>query len=309
MKSAIIIPCYKVKKHIKSVLKKFINKADFLIFIDDDCPENSLLEIKNKDKKIIKLKNSKNIGVGGSTLKGFKYAFLNLKVDFAVKVDGDDQMDPNDFQKFKKNFKEKEKALYLKGTRLINRNAYSNFPRKRLLGNIFLSILCKLTLGSKDISDPTCGYIGMNQNLFKKVLKSIDNVGKRYSFETSLILNLFSEKNCEIKQVPVNAIYKDEISNLKEFSTGFSLLVLMWKTFKKRVVTEYFIEDFSVGSIFLALSILLAIFTFTLFISFIIYGIFTGKYVSIYYMTIVFFFGITLVNSILFFIFYDNTRK
>ena len=41
MKTAIIIPCYNVKKHILNVLKSISNDLYKIYVIDDGCPEKT----------------------------------------------------------------------------------------------------------------------------------------------------------------------------------------------------------------------------------------------------------------------------
>ena len=67
----IIIPVFKVRKKINSVVKKLLNLKPYLIIlVDDFCPDKSLKTIKNENKKIIKIHHKKNQGVGGAFLSG-----------------------------------------------------------------------------------------------------------------------------------------------------------------------------------------------------------------------------------------------
>ena len=83
MKSVcIVIPAYKSKGKLFKVIEKIkiisIELQNYYkiktIVINDNCPLDSWKEVKNiPDTKIIH--NKKNIGVGGSTLKGLKLLF------------------------------------------------------------------------------------------------------------------------------------------------------------------------------------------------------------------------------------------
>ena len=55
-KIAVIIPCFKVKGKILKVVKMCVNCFDFIVCIDDKCPENSGLYIKDNFKKNKRLK-------------------------------------------------------------------------------------------------------------------------------------------------------------------------------------------------------------------------------------------------------------
>ena len=101
MKSVcIVIPAYKSKGKLFKVIEKIkiisIELQNYYkiktIVINDNCPLDSWKEVKNiPDTKIIH--NKKNIGVGGSTLKGFKIA-IQEGFDAIVRLDSDGQHSP-----------------------------------------------------------------------------------------------------------------------------------------------------------------------------------------------------------------------
>ena len=107
-KICVIIPCYKVKNEILSVLRKIdFNLINKVILVDDCCPEKTgifVKKLKIKNVKVIILK--KNLGVGGATLKGFSQG-IKEKFDIFFKIDGDGQHDPKYISKFLKKLKKK----------------------------------------------------------------------------------------------------------------------------------------------------------------------------------------------------------
>ena len=76
-KLCIVIPCYKVSEHIITVLRNIPSEnINFIYVVDDDCPEFSgkIVEnyvLANNIKKIVVLKNKKNLGVDGATKRGY----------------------------------------------------------------------------------------------------------------------------------------------------------------------------------------------------------------------------------------------
>ena len=73
----IVIPCYKVRDKIISVLKKIDFKTiDKVIIVDDFCPEYSGKFVKKnfQSSKISFIFLKKNEGVGGATIAGFQLA-------------------------------------------------------------------------------------------------------------------------------------------------------------------------------------------------------------------------------------------
>ena len=59
-KSCVVIPCYKVRKKILSVLKnKNLNTIDKIVIVDDYCPENTGIFLKKLKSLIFDSEKSK----------------------------------------------------------------------------------------------------------------------------------------------------------------------------------------------------------------------------------------------------------
>lgn len=78
VKCAVVIPCYKVSNNILAVIDSIGSEVEKIYIVDDACPENSgdLVKSKSLDNRISIIYNSKNLGVGASTKKGFHEAFI-----------------------------------------------------------------------------------------------------------------------------------------------------------------------------------------------------------------------------------------
>jgi len=85
-----------VKKQILSVIKEIDSSIDFIILVDDKCPENTgkFVEKQIQDNRLHVLYHNKNKGVGAAMKTGFKKA-IDLNAEIIVKLDGDGQMDAN----------------------------------------------------------------------------------------------------------------------------------------------------------------------------------------------------------------------
>ena len=73
-KIGLVIPCYKVSKSIKGVIKNIPKFVDNVYLVDDKCPENSIKNFKTKSKKIKKIYRNKNGGVGAAVKDGYKFS-------------------------------------------------------------------------------------------------------------------------------------------------------------------------------------------------------------------------------------------
>jgi dolichol-phosphate mannosyltransferase len=92
---AVILPCYRVKAHVLSVIGGIGPEVDAIYAVDDGCPQGSGKEIEEncEDPRVRVLDHDKNQGVGSATLPGYLRA-LEVGATILMKVDGDGQMDP-----------------------------------------------------------------------------------------------------------------------------------------------------------------------------------------------------------------------
>ena len=212
-KVCVIIPCYKVKKKIISVLKKIDFKiVDKVVIVDDCCPENSGKFVKKnfKSKKISYIFLKKNSGVGGATIAGFKLA-KKIKYDIVIKLDGDGQHNPNILKKIIKVLSS-EKYDFCKGYRSLNIFIKDKMPLLRKIGNISLTLISKVITGYFNLKDVTNGIVALKISKLNSI--NLDLIKKNFFFEQDLIFHL-SLKNFRLFQLKTETIYEDEKSNLK----------------------------------------------------------------------------------------------
>ena len=175
---AVVIPCYKTRKHILGVISKIGAEVFRIYVVDDCCPDNSgefVLE-NCKDDRVYVIRNSKNLGVGGAVMVGYKAAIKD-DADIIVKVDGDGQMDPSLIPDFVAPIQSGE-ADYTKGNRFFDLEVIRAMPKVRLFGNAVLSFMTKLSSGYWDLFDPTNGYIAIHVDVarhlpFEKISRRI----------------------------------------------------------------------------------------------------------------------------------------
>lgn len=136
-------------------------------------------------------------------------------------------------------------------------------PLIRRIGNLGLSFLIKAATGYWHNFDPTNGFLALKADVVKKL--NFNNLANRYYFETSLLSQLYFEK-AAIKDIAMPAIYGEEKSSMKIWQMPFVFGARLTNTFIKRIVKEYFLYDFNIGSVYL-------LFGFPLFMFGIIFGI------------------------------------
>jgi len=263
----VVIPCFKVDKHIETVIASVPKYVDYIIAVDDACPNNSggIVKALNNEKVLIEY-HKKNQGVGGAVITGFKKALI-LQSDIVVKLDGDGQMDQNRIIDLITPLTQ-DKADYAKGNRFHDFKALKQMPNTRLFGNSVLSFATKATSGYWDIMDPTNGFFAIHKNALSEL--NLDKIEKRYFFETDMLINL-NIINKVVTDVSIPAIYNDEESNLSIRRVLVSFPQRILKGIFKRLFYKYYIYNFNMASIYLLISIPLLLFG-------IIFGIFKWSY-------------------------------
>jgi dolichol-phosphate mannosyltransferase len=255
-KIAVVIPCYRVTKHILDVLSRMGNNVDRIYVVDDCCPDNSgqLVEEKCSDVRVSVIYHPENKGVGGATITGYRAA-LQDDMDIVVKVDGDGQMDPKYISILVKPII-KGQADYTKGNRFFSYEHVGDMPLMRLLGNGVLSFFSKVSSGYWNIVDPNNGYTAIHKTALR--LLPLDKISNDYFFESDMLFRLNSMR-AVVVDIPMKSIYEDEESNLRSHRVIFPFLAGHCKNFFKRIAYNYFIRDISFatlelifGTIFLA---------------------------------------------------------
>jgi len=242
---AAIIPCFKVRKHIKKVIEDVSRQVKHIYIVDDCCPEKTgqfveSLQLANTTV----IFNQENLGVGGATKAGLHIA-ANNGYKYLIKVDGDGQMDPTLIPIFLEPL-QLNQADYTKGNRFYRFEYLKDMPKVRLIGNAGLSFISKVTSGYWDIMDPTNGFVAMKANVVLNLpLSKIEN---RYFFESDLLYHL-SLIRAHVKDIPMKALYGDEVSNLSIFKTLLDFPSKYLVRLFKRIIYNYFLRDFNIGSV------------------------------------------------------------
>jgi len=243
----VIIPSYKVARHIANVILDIPQYVKNIIVVDDKCPEESgkVAELLN-DLRVAVIYHIENKGVGGAVISGYRKA-LELGADIVVKIDGDGQMDINYLQQLIQPILD-GKADYTKGNRFTDFKALAKMPKIRLFGNSGLSFLVKAASGYWTIMDPTNGYTAISRHAIENL--ELDKIAQRYFFESDMLIHLNIE-NAVVVDIPISAKYGDEKSSLSITRTLFGFPPKLFKGLLRRVFFKYFIYDFNMISIYL----------------------------------------------------------
>ena len=253
----VVVPAYRVTNHILQVLKSMPDIVSKIFVIDDACPDGSgkLVEAQAADKRISVLYLPDNQGVGGAVMAGYAAA-MKFGADIIVKVDGDGQMDPRLIPILIAPIIHCE-ADYTKGNRFNDIEAVKGMPAIRIFGNAVLSFLNKLSSGYWNIFDPTNGYTAIHAAVCKKL--PLKKISSRYFFESDMLFRL-NTLRAVVVDIPMEAKYGEEKSNMRISKIAFEFFVKHNKNLVKRVFYNYFLRDLSLASIQLIFGLILTIF-------------------------------------------------
>jgi dolichol-phosphate mannosyltransferase len=254
---AVVIPSYKVCSHILDVINQIGTEVSRIYVVDDCCPDRSgdFVESYCKDVRVKVIRNPENQGVGGAVMTGYRAAIVD-GMDIIIKIDGDGQMNPNLIPDFVAPIVTGE-ADYTKGNRFFDLEEIHTMPTARLFGNAALSFMTKLSSGYWNIFDPTNGYTAIHRDVARHL--PFDKISRRYFFETDMLFRL-NTLRAVVVDIPMDANYGGEVSNLKISKIVGEFLFKHIRNFVKRIFYNYYLRDMSLASIELPLGLTMFLF-------------------------------------------------
>ena len=251
---AVVIPSYRVTRQVLDVIAGIGPEVSRIYVVDDQCPDSSGTLVRGAcaDPRVTVLQHAKNLGVGAAVMTGYRAAIAD-GATIIVKLDGDGQMDARLIPNFVAPILAGE-ADYTKGNRFYDLEQIHAMPPMRLFGNALLSLLTKLSSGYWDLFDPTNGYTAIHADAARHL--PFDKISQRYFFETDMLFRL-NTLHAVVVDVPMDAVYGDETSNLKISRIATEFLAKHVRNFFKRLFYNYYLRNMSLASIELPLGLLL----------------------------------------------------
>ncbi|MCA9255763.1 MAG: glycosyltransferase family 2 protein [Phycisphaerales bacterium] len=252
----VVIPAYRVANQITHVIEGIPSFVEKIIVVDDASPDDTADRVVAlNDNRVILLRHDANQGVGGAMRTGFQES-IRLGLDVVVKVDGDDQMDPDEMPQLLEPVLRGE-ADMAKGNRFHDFGALRRMPFLRVIGNAGLTFLVKLASGYWQLFDPTNGYFAIRTDVLEML--NLDRLPRRYFFESGFLIRL-GIIGAAVKDVPIGARYGDEHSSLSVVRTLFEFPPRLCWGLLQRLFWRYVIYGFSPVTVFLILAAPLLVF-------------------------------------------------
>jgi glycosyltransferase involved in cell wall biosynthesis len=241
MRVAVVVPAHNEEKLIARVIETTPGFVDHIIVVDDASPDRTSESARSVgDPRVEVIRLEQNQGVGGAILTGHDRA-LALGADVSVVMAGDAQMDPRYLPALLDPIAAGE-AKFTKANRFYGMNSFEGMPRHRVFGNIVLSFLTKAASGYWGLFDPQNGYTAVHRSALERL--PFDRIAKRYEFENDLLIHL-NILRVPARDVPVPAVYGDEVSGMRLTRVAPRLLRRLSRGFWQRMWWKYVIQSFS----------------------------------------------------------------
>jgi glycosyltransferase involved in cell wall biosynthesis len=137
------------------------------VLVIDDCSGDATAAVARKAGAGV-LSLPTHLGLGGCVQAGYKLAF-ELGYEHVIRVDGDGQHDPKDIPKILATLKQTGCQMVIGSRYLVNGGKFTSPVRGA--GIMLFRLILRPILG-KWVSDPTSGFVGVNQEALAVFSKS-----------------------------------------------------------------------------------------------------------------------------------------
>ena len=198
-KILIFIPAYNVEKKIYTVIERipksiFENNHIEILVINDFSSDKTKIEAekaKNNFNYNINIHTTeKNLGYGGVQKYAFNYSIQN-NFEYLIMLHGDGQYAPEELPNFIEKFSQNYDAVFGSRMKSYKSALKGGMPFYKFLGNIGLTFIQNLILGS-NISEFHSGYRTFKVNSLKKI--NFQDKADYYHFDTEIIIEFLKSK-------------------------------------------------------------------------------------------------------------------
>jgi glycosyltransferase involved in cell wall biosynthesis len=250
---AAVVPAFNEEKMIATVIETMPDFVDHIVVVDDCSPDNtSAAASLVGDDRVVLIRHEVNQGVGGAIITGHRAA-MELGSDVNVVMAGDAQMDPRHLPSLLERVTN-DGYGFAKANRFFAPESFQGMPTHRIFGNIVLSFMTKLASGYWNLFDPQNGYTAVRTEVLRRI--PLDRVSRRYSFENDLLIHL-NILQVGAVDVPIPAVYADEVSSIRLSKVVPELLNLLSRGFWRRIWYRYVLWSFSPIALLLFLGLAL----------------------------------------------------
>ena len=208
-----VVPAWNEAPRIGRVVRAMPEWVDAVVVVDDASRDGTAEVARGAgDGRLHVVRHERNRGVGAAIATGYRRAgeLAPGYRDVFVVMAGDGQMDPHDLPALIDPVV-RDDADYVKGNRFGSRDVVRTMPPTRLLGGLAFSWATSRAIGVS-VSDSQCGYTALARAAWTRL--DLDRLWPRYGYPNDLLSQL-ALRGLRIAEVPVRAVYADEVSRLK----------------------------------------------------------------------------------------------
>lgn len=237
----VVVPAYNEALLVGRTLRGVPDFVDSIVVIDDASTDGTSEVVRAvDDPRIHLIRHEVNTGVGGAICDGHRWA-LEKGADVSVIMSGDDQMDPRHLPALLDPIAD-DGVGFTKANRFGHLSALKAMPVMRLFGNVALSFATKLASGYWNLFDPQNGYTAVHRSALERI--DLGSVQRGYAFENDLLITL-NILGVRARDVPLPAVYGEEVSNLRIHREAPRLAALLFRGFWRRMILKYVFPSFS----------------------------------------------------------------
>jgi|CZKU01.1.fsa_nt_gi glycosyltransferase involved in cell wall biosynthesis len=209
----VVVPAWDEAPRIARVVRGMPTWVDAIVVVDDASTDGTADAARDVgDARVEIAQHARNRGVGAAIATGYFRALAEggSPRDAFVVMAGDGQMDPVDLPRLVDPVATGH-ADYVKGDRFGGPGAARTMPLGRRLGGLVFSWATARAIG-RPIGDSQCGYTAIARDACARL--DLDALWPRYGYPND-ILSQLAVRGLRIAEVPVRAVYADEVSRLK----------------------------------------------------------------------------------------------
>ncbi|MGO9832859.1 MAG: glycosyltransferase family 2 protein [Polyangiaceae bacterium] len=209
----VVVPAWDEAPRIARVLRGIPAWVDCVVVVDDASRDGTArAALAVEDPRVVLERHERNRGVGAAIATGYRRALALTEGarDAFVVMAGDGQMDARDLSDIVAPIAS-GRAHYVKGDRFRWHEGAGAMPAIRRLGGRVLSRATARAIGVA-VSDSQCGYTAIAREACVRL--DLASLWPRYGYPNDLLSQL-ALRRLRIAEVPVRAVYADEVSRLR----------------------------------------------------------------------------------------------
>jgi glycosyltransferase involved in cell wall biosynthesis len=230
------MPVYNEQDHVQNAVMSVPALVDLIVVVDDGSTDGTwkvLSEMADDRLKI--LRHPVNSGVGSAIKTGYQHC-LTTNAEIIAIMDGDGQMDGGDLPRLLDRVR--SGADFVKGNRFLDASI-ARMPLIRWVGNTVLSGLTRAACGFRGSLDSQCGYSAIRRMALARL--DLASLYDRYGFHNEMLF-LCERAGFTIDTVPVNTVYRNEVSHINPLVAVPTILLLIARGYINRLSTSRSLE-------------------------------------------------------------------